>query len=134
MKKVKLFLDKWIKFEIFDTETEGIYQIYAGTANKNQIEISTHGFNLYFGSNKSLTKNYDEYGFKSINTFKRAVVLSLYYLSRISAEEIVSEHIINTLRKDIPLEDTNPENYIWEGRSPDNPEKWSVFIDLRKLE
>ena len=32
MKKIKDFLEQWIKFEIYDTEEEGIYQIYAGVS------------------------------------------------------------------------------------------------------
>ena len=51
-----------------------------------------------------------------------------------SAEEIVSEYIINAIRKGKPLYETDVEKYIWEGKSEDCPEKWSIYVDLRNLE
>lgn len=135
MKKIKSFLDKWIKFKVYDTEEDGIYQIYAGISKDGtHADLSIHGFNLYFGNKDILTKDYHEYGFNSINAFKKGVILSLYYVSRISAEEIVGDYIINAIRKGKPFEYSEVNKYIWEGKATDCPEKWSVFIDLRKLE
>ena len=135
MKKLKHFLEQWIRFEIYDTDEEGIYQIYAGISkNGTEVDLTNHGFNLYFGNSKSVTKNHPEYGFKSVELFKKASVLALYYISRISAEEIVGDYIINALRKGKPIDETDPEKYIWEGKAKDCPEKWSIYIDLRKLE
>lgn len=135
MKKIKSFLEQWIKFEIYDTEVEGIYQIYAGVSkNGKTADLSYHGFNLYFGNSKSATKNYHEYGFTSLDSFKKAAILSLYYIARISAEEIVSEYIINAIRDGKPFSETDVDKYIWEGKSEDCPEKWSIYVDLRELE
>lgn len=135
MKKIREFLEKWIKFEIYDTEDEGIYQIYAGIAkNSKEVDLSIHGFNLYFGDSKSTTSGYHDYGFSSLDTFKKAAILSLYYISRISAEEIVGEHIINAIRKGKSITEKDARKYTWEGKSQGCPERWSVFIDLRELE
>lgn len=135
MKKLKSYLEKWIKFEVQETHEEGIYQIYAGISNKGkQADISVHGFDLYFGKEKALTKDIHEYGFCSADSFKRAVIISLYYISKISAEEIVGDHIVSVIRKGKQLEHTDISKYIWEGKSEDCPEKWSVYMDLRKLE
>lgn len=135
MKKIKSYLEKWIKFEVHDTNEDGIYQIYAGISKKGtQADISTHGFNLYFGKDKTLTEDIHEYGFSSVDSFKKSVVISLYYMSRISAEQIVGEHIVGAIRKGKLLEHTDISKYIWEGKSVDCPEKWSIYIDLRTLE
>ena len=135
MKKIKSFLEKWIKFEIYDTEEEGIYQIYAGISKDGRnADLTIHGFNLYFGNKEILTEDYHEYGFNSINAFKKGVILSLYYVSKITAEEIVGDYIINAIRKGKPFEYNDVSKYIWEGKATDCPEKWSIFIDLRKLE
>jgi hypothetical protein len=135
MKKLQSFLEKWVKFQVYDTDVEGIYQIYAGVSkNGIQADFSIHGFNLYFGKDKMLTKDLHEYGFTSVDSFKRAAVISLYYISRISAEEIVGEHIIKAIRNGKPFEYTDVNKYIWEAKSQDCPEKWSVYMDLRKLE
>ncbi|MGV8963739.1 MAG: hypothetical protein ACOH2V_10235 [Candidatus Saccharimonadaceae bacterium] len=135
MKKIKSFLEKWIKFEMYDTDIRGIYQIYSGIAkNSNEVDLSNHGFNLYFGSNKTLIKDYHEYGFNSVEAFKNAVIYSLYYISLLSAEEIVGEHIINSFRDAKPLKENEIHKYIWQGKAKDNPEKWSIYIDLRNLE
>ncbi len=135
MKKLKAFLEKWIKFEIYETEKDGIYQIYAGVSKEGKrADLSNHGFNLYFGNSKSVTKGFHEYGFTSVDAFKKAAVLSLYYISRISAEEIVGEYIINAIRNGKPINETDVDKYIWEGKSEDCPEKWSIYLDLRKLE
>ena len=51
MKKIKDFLEQWIKFEIYDTEEEGIYQIYAGVSKDGvKADLTPHRFNLYFGN------------------------------------------------------------------------------------
>lgn len=135
MKKLKEFLENWITFEVYDTETEGIYEIYAGISKDGiMADLSTHGFNLYFGNNKTITKNHHEYGFKSVSDFKKGAILSLYYISRISAEEIVGEYIINAIRKGKAFEYSEVDKYIWEGKSEGCPEKWSVYMDLRGLE
>lgn len=136
MKKLKEFLQKWIKFEIYDTDEEGIYQIYAGVASKDGVrpDLTTHGFNLYFGNSKSTTTGYHEYGFNSAESFKKGTILSLYYISRVSAEEIVGQHIVNAVRKGTPVTETEVTKYIWEGKSQGCPEKWSIYIDLRELE
>ncbi|NLZ95715.1 MAG: hypothetical protein GX921_07830 [Bacteroidales bacterium] len=135
MKKIISFLEKWIKLEVHDTNEEGVYQIYAGVSkNGIQADVSTHGFNLYFGNEEALTKDIHEYGFSSVDSFKRAVIISLYYISRISAEEIVGEHIVAAIRKGNSLEHTDVSKYIWEGNSEDCSEKWSIYIDLRNLE
>ena len=135
MNTVKAFLEKWIKFEIYETDEGGIYQIYAGIAkNCDEVDLSTHGFNLYFGNSESLTKNYYEYGFSTAEAFKVAVVYSLYYIAVLSAEEIVAEHIVKAFRSGKRISDTKIHKYISEGHSTDCPGKWSVYIDLRKLE
>lgn len=135
MKKIISFLENWIKLEVHDTNEEGIYQIYAGVPKEGiQADVSIHGFNIYFGNDKNLTKDIHEYGFSSVGSFKRAVIISLYYISRISAEEIVGEHIVSAIRKGKQLEHTDISKYIWEGKSDDCPEKWSIYIDLRSLE
>lgn len=134
MDNIKNFLDKWIKFKVFETQTEGIYQIYAGFSTKGNIDFSIKGFNLYFGSDKSLSYDYRDYGFTSLNSFKRAALLSLYFIARLSAEEIVGEHIINAIRKGNLVHEVNPKKYIWEGKSDDDLQRWSIFMDLRKLE
>ena len=135
MRKIKEFLEEWIHFKIHETEVEGIYQIYSGISKDGvKADLSNHGFNLYFGNSKSVTKNYHEYGFGSVESFKKAAILSLYFISKMSAEEIVSEYIINAIRKGKPLYETDVEKYIWEGKSIDCPEKWSIYVDLRNLE
>lgn len=135
MKKIQGFLEKWTKFEIYDTDKEGIYQIYAGISkNGKHADLSNHGFNLFFGKEKNLTKDIHEYGFSSVDSFKRAVIISLYYISKISAEEIVCEYIVNALRKGKVLEHTDVNYYIWEAISEDCPKKWSIYMDLTKLE
>ena len=134
MSFLKSFLDKWIQFKLYDTQTEGVYQIYAGIFSKGNIDLTNHGFNLYFGNDKSLSYDYKDYGFISLNSFKRATVLSLYFIARISAEEIVAEHIINALRSGKIINETNPRKYIWEGKSDDGLQRWSIFMDLSKLE
>ncbi|MDD2475759.1 MAG: hypothetical protein PHI32_07595 [Dysgonamonadaceae bacterium] len=132
--KIKDFLEKWIKFEIYETDVESIYQIYSGISkNGVKVDLSTHGFNLYFGS-KDMIKNYQQYGFNSLDSFKKAAVISLYQISRISAEEIVKEHIKKANKNGNPVKETNYKKYIWEGKSVDCPEKWSIYMDLRELE
>lgn len=135
MKKLQCFLEKWVNQKVYETEEEGIYQIYAGVS-KNGVEadFSRHGFNLYFGKDKMLTKDFHEYGFTTVDSFKRAAILYLYYTSKISAQKIISDHIVNAIRKGKPLEYTHLDKYIWEAKSQDCPEKWSVYIDLRELE
>ena len=134
MNKIKSFLDKWIKFKVYDTQKDGIYQIYAGIFLKGEIDLSNKGFNLYFGSDKSLSYDYKEYGFTSLNSFKRAAVLSLYFIARVTAEEIVAEHIINAIRSGMMINETNPRKYIWEGESDDGLQRWSIFMDFSKFE
>lgn len=135
MKRLKVFLEKWIKFEVYETETEGIYQIYAGISkNENEVDLSLHGFNLFFGTNNNLTQNYHDYGFKTADSFKKAAIYSLYYTSVISAREIVGDCIVDTFRNGRLLHETDPAKYIWEAKAMDNPEKWSIYMDLRNLE
>ena len=135
MKKLIEFLDKWINFEIYETDEGGIYQIYAGVSKEGvSADLSTHGFNLYFGNSKSVVEGYHEYGFNSADSFKKGTILSLYYISRISAQEIVGQHIINAVRKGNAVTDMNVNRYIWEGKSQGCPEKCSIYIDLRDLE
>lgn len=135
MKKLKEFLEKWINFEIFETDKEGIYQIYAGVSKDGiRADLSTHGFNLYFGNSKTTTNCYHDYGFSSIDLFKKGTILSLYYIAKISAEEIVGQHIINAVRKGNSVTEFDVKKYIWEGRSQGCPERWSIYIDLRNLE
>ena len=113
MKKLKTFLEEWIRFDIYETEKEGIYQIYSGVSKEGkEPDFSDHGFNLYFGNSKTVTKNFHEYGFSSVDAFKRAAILALYYISRISAEEIVGQHIITAIRKGQPLNETNVRKSI----------------------
>lgn len=135
MKKLRHFLDKWIKLEVYDTDEEGIYQIYAGVSKDGmQADLSNHGFNLFFGKEKTLTNDIHDYGFTSIDSFKRAAIISLYNISRLSATEIVGEHIINAIRKGRALEYIDVNKYIWEAKSHDCPERWSIYMDLRELE
>lgn len=135
MKKLKTFLEKWMKFNIYETDDEGIYHIYAGISQNGEgVDLSIHGFNLYFGNSKNVTNSFEDYGFQSVESFKKAAVFSLYYISLINAEEIVGGYIVDSLRKGKPLRETEIQKYIWEGISPDCPGKWSVFIDLRALE
>lgn len=109
--------------------------MYAGVSkNGIQADFSKHGFNLFFGKEKQITNNIHEYGFNSKETFKRAVVIPLYYISRISAEQIVSEHIVNAIRKGRELDNIDIDTYIWEAKSQDCPEKWAIYMDLRSLE
>ena len=133
MRKINSFLEQWIKFEVYDTDIDGLYQIHAGISLKGKVNLTNHGFNIYFGNNKSLTSDYYEYGFNTIDSFKRATILSLYYIARITAEKIVGAHIIEALRKGKFINETNPQKYIWEGKSHDSLERWSIFMDLRKL-
>ena len=135
MKKIKDFLEQWIKFEIYDTEEEGIYQIYAGVSKDGiKADLSPHGFNLYFGNSKNATDKYYEYGFSTLESFKKGTMLALYYISRISAEEIVGQYIVDAVRKGKEVSQTDVKKYIWEGKTQDCPEKWSVYIDVRSLE
>lgn len=135
MKKIKSYLEKWINFQVHDTNEEGIYQIYAGVSKEGiMVDISSHGFNLYFGNNKTLTEDIHEYGFSSTNSFKKAVIITLYYISRMSAQEIIGEHIVAAIRKGKQVDHTDTSKYIWEGNAQDCPGKWSIYIDLRKLE
>ena len=63
MEKIQGFLEKWTKFEIYDTDKEGIYQIYAGISkNGKHADLTDHGFNLFFEKEKNLTKDIHEYG------------------------------------------------------------------------
>lgn len=134
MIKVKSFLEKWIQFKVYETQTEGIYQIYAGIFLKEKIDLTNQGFNLYFGTDKSLSYDFRDYGFTSLNSFKKAALLSLYFIARISAEEIVAEYIINAVRSGKVINETNPREYIWEGKSDDGLQRWSIFMDLSNLE
>ena len=132
--KIKGFLEKWIKFEIYETETESVYQIYAGISkNGKEVDLSTHGFNLYFGS-KDVIKDYQQYGFNSLDSFKKAAMISLYQISCISAEEIVKEYIEKANKNGKLIKKADFKKYIFERISHDCPEKWSIYMDLRELE
>lgn len=83
---------------------------------------------------QTLTKNFEDFGFSSLRNFKRGTMLTLYYISKISAERIVGEYIVNSERRGKPIKQTDVNKYIWEGESEDCLGKWSVYIDLRQLE
>ena len=134
MKKTKLFLDQWILFEIFETETKGLYEINAGaTTNGKDVILTVEGFDLLFGDNKHAAEKFKDYGFDTINELKLAAVSCLYYTCLSSASTLINHYIINLLRNSDYFPTVDAKMIIYGGRASDNPNFYSFYMDLRTL-
>ena len=134
MKTTKLFLDQWISFEIFETKTKGLYEINVGVATDgSKVDLTVNGFDRLFGENKHAAEKFSIYGFESIDEFKLAAMSTLYYTCLSSALTLVGQHIINLLRNGSFMPCIDAKKLIYGGRSSDNPEMYSLYMDLRGL-
>ena len=134
MKTTKFFLDQWISFEIFETKTKGLYEINVGvTTDGIGVDLTVDGFDRLFGENKHAAEKFSTYGFDSIDELKLAAVSGLYYTCLSSALTLVGQHIINLLRKGTFMPSIDAKKLIYGGRSSDNPEMYSLYMDLRGL-
>ena len=134
MKKTKLFLDQWVLFEIFETETRGLYEINAGvTSNGTEVNLSVEGYDLFFGSSNRMAEKYSDYGFETMNELKQAAVSCLYYTCLSSAYKLVGQHIVNLLKSGSIVPTVDAKNLIYGGRSTDDPDMFAIYMDIRVL-
>lgn len=134
MNMTKEFLDQWITFEIFETETKGVYEINCGiTFNGDDVSLTVEGFDILFGENKHEADCFEDYGFNSVDEFKRAAVSCLYYTCLSSALTLVGQHIVNLLRNNTIMPAIDAKRLIYGGRASDIPQMYSLYMDLRSL-
>lgn len=137
MEMTKVFINQFVIFEIFEineTEVAGIYETHAGTSkNGKEVDLSVEGFNNLLGGSKILTKNFKEYGYKSIDGLKKGVISAIYCIALHNAEEVIAQHILSSLRNNCSLININPKSYLSEGPATDNSNRWSIFMNINEI-
>ncbi len=134
MKMIKVYLNQLVLFEIFETEMEGIYETNAGTSkNGKEVDLSIEGFNNLLGGSKILTKDFEDYGFNSMDGLKMGAISAMYYIALNNAEELIAQHLLNSFRNNCSLNIMNPKSYIYEGPATDNSNRWSIFMNVNDI-